>query len=73
MGLTIVLLTIVVVAFALGLVILWDRLVGTALMAAVSGATWTVGQSEGRWWFWPVLVAAVLAVVAAFVIAVLIS
>jgi hypothetical protein len=54
-------------------VVVWDRLVGTALVGIVAGATWAVAQSHGRWWFWLVVVVAALAVIAAFVVAVLIS
>jgi len=39
----------------------------------VAGATRVVAKSHGRWWFWLVVVVAVLAVIAAFVVTVLIS
>jgi hypothetical protein len=73
MSLTVALLVVVVCALGLGLLVVWDRLVGMALVAVVSGATWMVGQSAGRWWFWPAVVLATLGVTAAFVVAVLIS
>jgi hypothetical protein len=66
-------LAVIVVALVLAVVIVWDRLVGTALVGVVAGATWVVAQSEGRWRFWPVVVVVVLAVIASFVVAVLIS
>jgi len=72
-NLALVLFVVVVIALAVGLVILWDRLVGTALMGVVAGAGWMVVQSKGRWWLWPVVVVAVFGVIAAFVVAVLIS
>jgi len=71
--LTIVLFVVVVIALGLALLILWDRLVGTALVGVGVGATWLVARSEGRWWFWPAVVLAALCVIAAFVVAVLIS
>lgn len=55
----------VVIALALSLVILWDRLVGTALVGVVVGAGWMVAQSKGRWWFWPALVLAAFVVISA--------
>jgi len=73
MSLSIVLFVVVVIALGLALMILWDRLVGTALVGAAAGATWLVAESEGRWWFWPTVVLAPLGIVAAFVVAVLIS
>lgn len=66
-------LAVIVVAFVMAVVIVWDRLVGTAFVGVVAGATRVVAQSHGRWWFWPVVVVAALAVIAAFVVAVLIS
>jgi len=72
-GVALVALAVIVVAFVMALVIVWDRLVGTALVGVVAGATWVVAHSHGRWWFWPVMVVAALAVIAAFVVAVLIS
>jgi hypothetical protein len=66
-------LAVVVIAFALAITILWDRLVGKALVGVTAAAMWIVAQSVGRWWFWPVAVLAVLVVVVAFVVAVLIS
>jgi hypothetical protein len=72
-SLTIVLFVVVVIALALALLILWDRLVGTALVGTAAGATWLVARSAGRWWFWPVVVVAALVLIAAFVIAVLVS
>lgn len=67
------LVVVVVIALALALLILWDRLVGTALVGVAAGATWLVAQSEGRWWFWPAVVLSAIGVIAAFVVAVLIS
>ena len=67
-----VLITVVGV-LALALLITWDRLVGAALVGTAAGATWLVARSAGRWWFWPVVVVAVLVLIAAFAIAVLVS
>jgi|GEM_PF-5008988 len=61
------------VAVIVALVILWDRLVLTALGGVAVGATWAVARSAGRWWFWPVVGVAALVVIAAFVVAVLVS
>jgi hypothetical protein len=72
-GIALVVVAVIVLALVVALVIVWDRLVGTALVGVVAGATWVVALSHGRWWFWPVLIAAALAVIAAFVGAVLIS
>lgn len=72
-GIGLVALAIIVIAFVMAVVIVWDRLVGTALVGVVASATWVVAQSNGRWWFWPVVVVAALAVIAAFVVAMLIS
>jgi hypothetical protein len=72
-GLGIAAAVVVVLILAMALVIMWDRLVGRALIGVVAGATWVVAQSSGRWWFWPAAVVAVLAAIAAFVVAVLIS
>ena len=72
-GVAVVALAVIVVAFVMAVVIVWDRLVGTALVGVVAGATWVVALSHGRWWFWPAVVVAALAVIAAFVVAVLIS
>jgi hypothetical protein len=72
-SLPIVLFMVVIIALALALLILWDRLVGTALVGVFAGAGWMVVQSKGRWWFWPVVVVAAVVVIAAFVVAVLIS
>jgi hypothetical protein len=60
-------------ALALAALILWDRLVGTALIGVAAGATWVVAQSQGRWWFWPVVVVTAVVLVSAFVTAVVIS
>jgi hypothetical protein len=68
-----VLFVVVVIALAMALMLLWDRLVGTALVGVVAGAGWMVAQSKGRWWFWPVLALAAVVVIAAFVVAVVIS
>jgi hypothetical protein len=57
----------------LALAITWDRLVGTALVGVVAGTGWVVERSKGRWWFWPVLVLALFAVIAALVVAVVLS
>jgi hypothetical protein len=72
-GFALIALVVIVAALGVAVVIVWDRLVGTALVGVVAGATWVVAQSHGRWWFWPVVVVVVLAVIAAFVVAVLIS
>ena len=72
-GFALVALAVIVIAVVMAVVILWDRLVGTALVSVVAGATWVVAQSHGRWWFWPSVVVAVLAVIVAFVVAVWIS
>lgn len=61
------------VAVVLVLIVLWDQLVVMALGGVTVGATWAIAQSERRWWFWPVLILAALLVMAAFVVAVLIS
>ena len=66
-------LVVVVIAVVMSAVIVWDRLVGTALVGVAAGATWVVAQSYGRSWFWPAVIIAALAVIAAFIIAVLIS
>jgi len=66
-------LAAIVVVFVMAVVIMWDRLVVTALVGVVAGATRVVAKSHGRWWFWLVVVVAVLAVIAAFVVTVLIS
>ena len=58
---------------ALALLIMWDRLVGTAFVGVVAGAGWMVAQSKGRWWFWPVLVLASFVVIAGLVVAVVVS
>ncbi len=68
-----VLLIGAVIAIVMALLILWDKLVGTALVGVAAGATWLVAQSGGRWWYWPVVVIAVLSFILAFVVAVLIS
>jgi hypothetical protein len=72
-GIAVVALALVVAALVMGVVVAWDRLVGTALVGVVGGASWIVARSEGRWWFWPVLVGAVLAVIGALIVAVLVS
>jgi hypothetical protein len=72
-GFALVALVVLVTALGVAVVIVWDRLVGTALVGGVAGATWVVAQSHGKWWFWPVVVVGVLVVIAAFVVAVLIS
>jgi hypothetical protein len=63
----------VVGLLALALLIMWDRLVGTAFVGVVAGAGWMVAQSKGRWWFWPVLVLASFVVIAGLVVAVVVS
>jgi hypothetical protein len=73
MSLTIVVFVVVVTALALALAILWDRLVGTVLVGVLTGTGWMVARSKGRWWFWPVLALALLAVIAALVVAVVLS
>jgi uncharacterized membrane protein len=72
-GVALLALVIILIAVVMAVVIVWDRLVGTALVGVVAGATWVVAQSHGRWWFWPVMLVAALTVIAAFVTAVLIS
>jgi hypothetical protein len=72
-SLDLVLFMVVVVVLALALLIWWDRLVGTALVGVATGATWLVARSADRWWFSPVVVFAALVVIAALVVAGLIS
>lgn len=73
MSLTVVLFVVVVSVLGLALLILWDRLVTTALVGVAAGATWVVAWSTGRWWFWPAVFLATVVVSAAFVVGVLIS
>jgi hypothetical protein len=73
MSLTIVVFVVVVTALAFALAILWDRLVGTVLVGVLTGTGWMVARSKGRWWFWPVLALALFAVIAALVVAVVLS
>lgn len=72
-GVALVALAVIVIALVVAVLIMWDRLVGTALVGVFAGATWVVAQSHGRWWFWPAVVGAVFMVIAAFVVAVLIG
>jgi hypothetical protein len=72
-GIVVVALAVVVAAFALVVLAAWDRLVFAGLVGVFAGASHVVAQAEGRWWFWPAMLGAAVVVVAAFVVAVLIS
>jgi len=72
-GIAFVALVVIVAALSVAVVIVWDRLVGTALVGLATGAIWTAARSKGRWRFWPVVILVVIAVIAAFVVAILIS
>ncbi len=72
-GFALVALVVIVTALSMAVVIVWDRLAGTALVGLATGAIWTAAQSKGRWYFWPVVVLVVISVIAAFVVAILIS
>ena len=66
-------IVVVLLAFLVAVLIVWDQLVGVAFARVVAGAARVVGQSKGHWYFWALLILAALTVLAALAVAILIS